>query len=327
MRAVIPVAGVGTRLRPHTYALPKVLLNVAGKPILAHILDALVEHEVKHVTIITGYMGELVEEFVRKRYKNIDVEFIEQKERLGLGHAIWVGKSTYRSNEPLMIVLGDTVFDVDLSIAFAAKANAIGVKEVDDPRRFGVVVMNGDGTINKFVEKPETLISKLAIVGMYYIQNPELLIDSLDKLIKNKMVTRGEYQLTDALQLMLTAGEKFTTFPVDGWYDCGKPETLLSTNRFLLEKHPAHRELKNSVIIPPCFISDEAVVENSIVGPYTSIADGAIVKDSVVRHSIISYESKVIQTLLTDSIIGNEAEVIGKYSKYNVGNSSVIELE
>ena len=327
MRAIIPVAGVGTRLRPHTYALPKVLLNVAGKPILAHILDALVEHDVEKATIITGYMGELVEEFVRKRYKTLDVTFVEQKNRLGLGHAIWTGKETYRDDEPLMIILGDTVFDVDLDLAFGSKKNSIGVKQVEDPRRFGVVVMNDSGNIQKFIEKPETPVSNLAIVGMYYINNPKSLVRSLDYLIANNIKTRNEYQLTDALQRMLEEGEEFTTFPVEGWYDCGKPETLLSTNRFLLEQYPIPKQLKNTVIIPPCYISDEAVVENSVVGPYTSIADGAVVKDSIVKNSIISYEAKVFQSLLNESIIGNEAEVNGTFNKFNVGNSSIIDFD
>lgn len=327
MRAVIPVAGVGTRLRPHTYALPKVLLNVAGKPILAHILDALVEHNVDRATIITGYMGELVEEFVRKRYKNLDVVFVEQRERLGLGHAIWTGRKTYNNDEPLMIILGDTVFDVDLRLAFSSKKNSIGVKQVDDPRRFGVVVMNKNNNIQEFIEKPETPISNLAIVGMYHITNPQALVRSLDYLIDNNITTRNEYQLTDALQRMLLDGEEFTTFSVEGWYDCGKPETLLSTNRFLLEQYPTPRQLKNTVIIPPCYISEEATVENSVIGPYTSIADGAIVKDSIVKNSIISYEAKVLQSLLNESIIGNEAEVNGTFNKFNVGNSSIIDFD
>ena len=340
MRAVIPVAGVGTRLRPHTYALPKVLLDVAGKPILAHILDALVQRDIRDATIITGYMGELIEEFVTKRYSNLKVDFVEQKERLGLGHAIWTGKDTYKPDESLLIVLGDTVFDVDLSIVLNSKFSSIGIKYVDDPRRFGVVVLdenedsknnkitNGIKTITKFVEKPETFVSNLAIVGMYYIANSPMLVEALNNLINQNIRTREEYQLTDALQLMLDKGEIFTTFPVEGWYDCGKPETLLSTNRFLLESYPIQKNLStNTVVITPSYISEKATVENSIIGPYTSIADGAIVKDSIIKNSIISYESKVINTLLIESIIGNEAEVIGKFIKYNVGNSSTIELD
>lgn len=324
MRAVIPVAGVGTRLRPHTYALPKVLLNVAGKPILAHILDTLQIQGIEKATIITGYMGDLVEEFVRKRYKSLDVTFVEQKEMLGLGHAIWTARETF-NNEPLMIILGDTIFDVDLGVALSSEANSIGVKEVEDPRRFGVVINDSNGNITKLVEKPETPISNLAIVGLYHIKDSSLLDTCLSKLINEDIRTRGEYQLTDALQLMLDSGAKFTTFPVEGWYDCGKPETLLSTNRFLLDKKPTVRLYKDSVIIQPSYISETAIIERSVIGPYTSVADDAVVRDSIIKDSIISYGAKVNASLLIDSIVGNNAELTGHFHRLNVGNSSTID--
>jgi len=326
IRAVIPVAGVGTRLRPHTYALPKVLLNVAGKPILAHILDKLVEYGVNDATIITGYMGDLVENFVRSKYPNIKVDFVEQKHMLGLGHAIWTGKDTYKEEESLFIILGDTVFDVDLRGAIDRNISSIGVKEVDDPRRFGVVLLDNNKIISKFIEKPIEPISNLAIVGLYYIANSNNLKVALDTLISQNIRTKNEYQLTDALQLMLANGERFNTFLVDGWYDCGKPETLLSTNKFLLANYPIPKNIDGSVIIPPCFVAEDAHIENSIIGPYTSIASGCIVKDSIIKNSIISYEAKVSNMLLNESIVGNEAEVYGVFDKLNVGNSSTIEL-
>ncbi len=323
MRAVIPVAGVGTRLRPHTYSLPKVLLNVAGKPILGHILDALIEQDIYKATIITGYMGELVKDFVNERYSSMQFDFVFQEQRLGLGHAIWMGKDTYQ-DEPLMIILGDTIFDVDLGLALKMGNNSIGVKAVEDPRRFGVVVKDSNNKIVKLVEKPEELISKLAIVGLYHIQDTELLVECLNYLIDNNIRNRDEFQLTDALQLMIEKGSEFSTFPVDGWYDCGKPETLLSTNRFLLDHKPSNVKLKESIIIPPVFISDSAIIERSVIGPYASVADGAIVKDSVVRNSIISFNAKVSSSLLEESIIGNDAEVKGHFHKLNVGDSSQI---
>ncbi len=323
MRAVIPVAGVGTRLRPHTYSLPKVLLNVAGKPILGHILDALLEQGVKKATIITGYMGKLVEEYVTERYSEMEFDFVMQEQRLGLGHAIWIGREHY-GDEPLMIILGDTIFDVDLKLAMKSGSNSIGVKAVEDPRRFGVVVKGIDNKISKLIEKPDDPISKLAIVGLYHIQDTELLIDCLNDLIGKNILTRGEYQLTDALQLMIDKGADFTTFPVDGWYDCGKPETLLSTNRFLLDQKPTSMKLKDSIIIPPVFISDSAIIERSVIGPYASVADGAVVRDSILRNSIISFNAKVVSSLLEESIIGNDADVKGHFHKLNVGDSSQI---
>ncbi len=325
MRAVIPVAGVGTRLRPHTFTLPKVLLNVAGKPILGHILDALLRQGIERATIITGYLGGLVEEFVKKRYGMMDIDFVDQEDRQGLGHAIWMGRETY-GGESLLIILGDTIFDVDLSLAFQSGMNSLGVKEVDDPRRFGVVVRNGDGMVNRLVEKPETPVSNLALVGLYFIKNGDLLNSALDELIKNNMRTRGEYQLTDALQLLIESGEQFTTFPVEGWYDCGKPETLLSTNKYLLEKSGGNGRREGSIVIPPSYIAPNAIIERSVIGPYASVAEDAVVRDSIIKDSIISYGATVTCSILEQSIIGNEAELNGVFNCMNVGNSSKIGL-
>lgn len=323
MRAIIPVAGVGTRMRPHTYALPKVLLNVAGKPILAHILDELQAQKINKATIITGYMGDMVEEFVLHRYPDMEFDFVMQDKLLGLGHAIWCARDTFR-NDNLMIILGDTIFDVKLSLATQSEFNSLGVKEVEDPRRFGVALMKDDGTVEKLIEKPDEPISNLALVGLYHIINSELLSKSLNELIEKDIKTRGEYQLTDALQLMIDKGEKFEVFPVDGWFDCGKPETLLSTNKFLLDQKPLSRDFKESIVIPPVYISEKADIRRSVIGPYTSVADGAVIEDSIVRNSIVSYGAKVTSSLLDESIIGNDAEVQGNFSTLNVGNSSQI---
>lgn len=324
MRAVIPVGGAGTRLRPHTYTLPKVLLNVAGKPILAHILDAIKEQGINKATIVTGYMGKMVEEYVKSRY-DMQVEFVLQEERKGLGHAIWVANETF-DDDPLMIILGDTVFDADLSLAYKSGTNSIGIKEVEDPRRFGIVVTNKENIITKFVEKPSEPISKKAIVGIYYISETQKFKECLNELLTKKIKTAGEYQLTDALQLMLDKGSKFTTFQVEGWYDCGKPETLLSTNRYLLEKSSSNCNdiHSDSIIIQPSFIAKTAVIARSVIGPYATVADGATVTDSVVRDSIISDGAIVASSLLDKSIIGNNAVVKGRFYTLNVGNSSEI---
>lgn len=323
MRAIIPVAGVGTRLRPHTYTLPKVLLNVAGKPILAHIMDALQEQGINKATIITGYLGGLVEEFVRKKY-DMDVAFVDQESRQGLGHAIWMAAPTF-DDEPVLIILGDTIFDVDLKLAFNTGSNSLGVKWVEDPRRFGVVTYGEDGYVSRLVEKPEKTISNMALVGLYYVEKPAALKRALDELIEKDIRTRGEYQLTDALQIMIENGEKFRTFDVEGWYDCGKPETLLSTNRFLLDKRSSPSAVTNSIVIPPSYISPKANIENSIIGPYASVADGAVVRESIIKDSIISFGACVQSSLLDQSIIGNNATVNGHFHKLNVGNSSTIE--
>lgn len=322
MRAVIPVAGVGTRLRPHTYTLPKVLLNVAGKPILGHILDALIQQGIDKATIVTGYMGKLIREYVKKNY-HLDISFVSQKDMLGLGHAIWLAKETFQS-EPILIVLGDTIFDVNLKLAFDIGYSAIGVKEVEDPRRFGVVQINSNGFISKFVEKPEVFVSNKAIVGIYYIKNSDLLCECLDELISKDVKTKDEYQLTDALQMMLEKGENFKTFDVEGWYDCGKPETLLETNRYLLERMQLNYSIEKAIIIPPVYIGKNTTIAGSVIGPYTTVADNAIVIDSIIRNSIISDGASVSASLLENSIVGNNAIVNGHFNQLNVGNSSEI---
>lgn len=321
MRAIIPVAGYGTRLRPHTYSLPKVLLNVAGKPILGHILDTLQSQNINEATIIVGYMADLVQEYVRKNY-NMDVTFVHQEVPMGLGHSIWCARDTY-GDEPVFIILGDTIFDVDLALALGSKFNTLGVKEVEDPRRFGVVELE-KGFISRLVEKPENPTSHLAIVGLYHIVNSALLKECLNEIVTKDLRTRNEYQLTDALQMMVDRGDKFTTFPVDGWYDCGKPETLLSTNQYLLDTMSPTAAIEGSVIIPPVFIAPDATIERSVIGPYATVAAGATVSDSHLRNSIVSDSATVTGSLLEDSIIGNNAVVRGHFKRLNVGDSSEI---
>ncbi len=324
MKAIIPVAGVGSRLRPHTYTLPKVLLNVAGKPILGHILEELQNQGVDECCIIVGYMGDLVEEYVRKNF-NLNVTFINQEERKGLGHSIWLAREVL-DEEPVLIILGDTIFEVDLARVINSRQSALGVKEVEDPRRFGVAEISGEGIITRLVEKPENPTTNLALVGLYYITNTALLSSSLNRLVNENIRTRGEYQLTDALQIMIDEGEQFTTFSVDGWYDCGKSETLLSTNRHLLSRRSTEREFPDAVVIPPVYISPNARVERAVIGPNATIADDATVVDSIVRDSIISDGATVQQSLLEGSIIGNNAAIRGRFIHANVGDSSAIDV-
>lgn len=323
MRAIIPVAGVGTRLRPHTYTLPKVLLNVAGKPILGHILDKLIDEGIDAVTIVVGYMGELVEEYVRGKYQ-LDVDFVQQPVREGLGHSIYLARHVL-ADEPVLIILGDTIFDVDLAQVLAGESSALGVKPVDDPRRFGVVEINGD-TVTRLVEKPEHPTSNLAIVGIYYITVPGLLAECLAEIVENDRRTRGEYQLTDALQLMLDRGAVFTTFRVDGWFDCGKPETLLETNRHLLETMRRERRIPGVVFNPPVHIASTARISNSIIGPYATVADDAVVEDSIIVDSIVGEGAVVSRTQLRESIVGNSAVIHGGFNRVNAGDSSELDL-
>jgi len=323
MRAIIPVAGVGSRLRPHTYSLPKVLLNVAGKPIIGHILDKIIEAGFDEATIIVGYLGEMIKEYALKNY-TIKFDFIEQEERLGLGHAIYLSRHTF-STSPILIILGDTIFDVDMKSMIANQQTQIGVKYVEDPKRFGVAESE-QGHIIRLVEKPEIPKSNLALVGLYYITRPQLLVKCLEDMIKNNTRTKDEFQLTDALQMMIERGEKMQTFPVEGWFDCGKPETLLSTNQHLLGLQPVPMPRQGVVIQPPVFISEKAKVSNSIIGPNATIADHAVVENSIVSNSIIGEGAIVVNALLEESLIGTNAIVRGNYKRINIGDSSELEF-
>ncbi len=324
MRAIIPVAGFGKRLKPHTYSLPKVLLNVGGKPIIGHIIDKLIEEKIFKATFIIGYLGEKVVEYVKNEYPQLKADFVEQKEVLGLGHAIHMAVPTFDEKE-LFIILGDTIFDVELKEVLKGKKTSLGVKYVDDPRRFGVAVIEDD-KIKRLVEKPVTPVSNLALVGLYYIANPELLKECLNELFEKDIRTNNEFQLTDALQLMIEKGEDVSVFPVEGWYDCGKPETLLSTNRFLLEKKNLHYKLDNVTVIEPAYIDKSAVVKNSVIGPFATIASNCEVSESIIKNSIISPGAVVKRAMLENSIIGSDAVVKGNYKKLNTGDSSEIEF-
>lgn len=324
MRAIIPVAGIGSRLKPHTFSTPKVLLNVGGKPIIAHILDKLLEEGINKATFVIGYLGDVIKDYVEKTYPTMKSSFIEQKSMEGLGHAIYTAIPTFDDDENF-IILGDTIFDVDLKGVFKNKISSLGVKEVEDPRRFGVAVLK-DGYVEKLVEKPQTPVSNLALVGLYYVSHKKALINCLNELVEKDIRTKGELQLTDALQIMIDKGEKVTTFPVEGWYDCGKPETLLSTNRFLLNRRSYSRKLDKVVINEPVFIADDAEISNSVIGPYTTIASGCKIKECIIRNSIVDSDAQVEKALLDNSIIGRNVLVRGTYKRLNSGDSSEIDF-
>lgn len=324
MRAIIPVAGLGSRLRPHTYTLPKVLLSVAGKPILAHIIDKIVKEGISSATIVVGHMGEMIREYLSVHYPDFPIDYVEQEEHLGLGHAIYISSHTITS-EPVLIILGDTIFDVDLTPVLNGDCSALGVKEVEDPRRFGVAETR-DGYIVRLVEKPENPVSRLAVVGLYYIRNTALLVSTLRELVEKNIRTKNEYQLTDALQMMLDRGEKMKPFTVDGWYDCGKPETLLSTNKALLE-HRAHSEsIPGVVLVDPVFVSPSAKLSSCVIGPFTTVGNDAVISESIIRNSIISEGARVHRAMLDNSIVGNGSVVKGNYKRINVGGSSEIDF-
>ena len=324
MRAIIPVAGIGTRLKPHTHSTPKALLNVGGKPIIAHILDRLLEEGINKATFVIGYLGDMIKDYIEKKYSSVESAFIEQENMEGLGHAIYTAIPTFDDDE-IFIILGDTIFDVNLKGVFKDKISSLGVKEVENYQRFGVAVVK-NGFIEKLVEKPQTPVSNLALVGLYYVSNKQVLVDSLNELVEKDIRTKGELQLTDALQIMINKGEKVKTFPVDGWYDCGKPETLLSTNQFLLNRKSSFKPRENVVIIKPVFIAEDADVSNSVIGPYATISSGCKIKECIVKNSIIDSNARVEKALLDNSIIGSNSFIRGAYKRLNSGDSSEIDF-
>jgi glucose-1-phosphate thymidylyltransferase len=333
MKAIIPAAGIGTRLRPHTYSVPKILLNVAGKPIICYIIDDLLKlNQVDKIIIIVGHLGDKVQSTLLSRYKNIAVEkfiFIEQTEMLGLGHAVNMAKE-YALDDSLLIILGDTIFEFDYNTFVNLDVSALGVKDVDNPERFGIVEVK-DKYISRMIEKPkpEDTDSHKAIAGIYLVKDSNKLFDAIDYLIKNNVRTKNEFQLTDALQHMVAKGEKFFPFEIQNWFDCGKPETLLSTNKYLLGNTPnnySDKNFKNSIIVSPSFIGEDCVIENSIIGPYSTIASGCKIISSIIENSIVGEQSLIENSILNESIIGAEVIVKGDSKQLYIGDSTEIKL-
>jgi len=324
LKVIIPAAGVGARLRPHTHSAPKALLYVAGKPILAHIVDQVVKLKPSEVVIIVGFLGSQIVDFVKSEY-DLNVRFVEQKQLLGLGYAILLGIEPGET-EDLLIILGDTIVETDWQSLFSRNQNILGVKEVDDPQRFGVVEMKGT-RITSIVEKPENPKSHLAAVGMYYLRNTAEFRSALQQVYNKGIRTQGEIQVTDAIQLLIDSGLELHAVTIDGWYDCGKRETMLLTNKHLLSNLPDTGELRDhpqSVLIPPVYVAPDAVIERSIIGPDTSIAAGCVIRNSIISNSIISAGARVEDARLVSSLIGNNAVVTGSFKVLNVGDSSEI---
>jgi glucose-1-phosphate thymidylyltransferase len=320
MKIIIPAAGVGTRLRPHTFTVPKALIPVAGKPMITHIIDLVAELKPTEIAVVVGFLGDQLVEYLQSHF-SLPFRFYHQAEMKGLGHAVWQVMKEGADGETL-IVLGDTILDVDYASVVDGGESVIGVKEVDDPRRYGVVELDGKYA-KKLVEKPEKPASNLAIVGLYYFPRAEGLHGALKSLIEKKIQTKGEFQLTDALQILIDKGEPMRTFPVEEWYDCGKPETLLETQRLLLQKHPGSREkVDGSVICPPVHLSEKAVIEGSIIGPYVTAEDGVHIRNSIVSDSILCRGADLDGCRISGSIVGIDARVRGREVQLNIGQEA-----
>ena len=324
MKVIIPLAGKGTRLRPHTHLVPKPMMKVAGKPVMSYVLDELKKlGNVEQVIYITGHLKEKVEEFARSEMPVPSV-FIEQKVQDGTAGAVALAKP--HVDQPVLIVFVDTIFDADLSKVKTVDADGIiWVKEVEDYQRFGVVVSDKDGNMSKIVEKPKTPISKRANIGLYYIRNWKLLYEGIDHVL-NQPKNQGEYYLTDAFQYMIDKGAKIRVVDVEGWYDAGKLDTLLETNMEMLRRGRA-REPKissDSTIIAPVYIEDGVTLKKSKVGPNVSIGKGSVLDGVEVSHSIIGERARITGSVLANSLVGDDTILQGMKGEVTVGDHSEV---
>ena len=329
LKAIIPVAGIGTRLRPHTHTVPKSLIPVAGKPILGHIMDKLTNAGVSKFIIVIGYLGDKIEEFITKKYPDVEATFVIQTVGKGVGHAIYLTKEHWTAKDDLLVVFGDTIVEVDLQKFLQSETNNLGVMKVEDPRQFGVAELNEQHQITKLVEKPTMPKSNLALVGLNFIKDSALFLDCLNEIITKEIKTQNEYHLTDALMRMIEKGSRFNITEVDNWFDCGKKDIILETNRTLLQHNEKQKDrneskITNTIIVEPVYIAPSAVIKNSIIGPHVSIGQGAIVENSIMNNSIIGPNSHIQYVVLKDSLIGNDASLKGFMQSLNLGDSAEV---
>ena len=327
MKVIILLAGYGTRLRPHTYTKPKPLINVAGKPVLGHILDKLIAAGVQTVTFVVGYLSEQIQDYVLQTYPQINASYVEQRDLNGQVPAILLAEPHVNSG-PVFVVFGDTLAEVDLSVLGKSQADGvIYTKAVEDPRRFGVVKLTGDGTITRLIEKPAEMTDKQAVIGLYYVRDAAKLMAACHQLVDRKIQTKGEYYLADALNLMIDAGATLRSESVSVWLDAGKPEAVLESNRYLLgHGHDNSKSwlYRGFIVVPPVHIHPSARIEASVIGPNATIGEGCHISNSVIRDSIVDANAEVIDNVLANSLIGRDAILHGRPRKFNIGDSSVV---
>ena len=330
MKVVMPLAGKGTRLRPHTHVTPKPLLKVGDKPVLAYILDDLRELGVHEAVCITGHLKEKVEAYMAAEYPDFHAVYVEQVEQRGTADAVALAEPYVR--EDLLIIFVDTLFDADLSLVKRLPADVAGViwaKEVEDYQRFGVIITDENGFMRQIVEKPKEPVSKLANIGLYYIRDWQLLFEGIRHVMARDPGPGGEYFLTDAFQYMVDHGGKLKVEPVQGWYDAGKPETLLETNLHVLSTTRGKRpeSLGEGVVVnEPVHVADGVTLEEAEIGPNVTLGPGTVVRRSKLRDTIVGEKSTVEDSELHDSLIGGSATVKGVRGQVDVGDHSVVNV-
>ncbi len=328
MKVIIPLAGKGTRLRPHTHLVPKPMLKIAGKPVMAYILEDLVKlGNVTEVIYVTGHLKEKVEDYARTQFASLPATFVEQKVQDGTAGAVKLAQP-FVKGEDVLIIFVDTIFETDLTQIRKTDADGIiWVKEVEDYQRFGVVVTDKDGNMTKIVEKPTTPISKRANIGLYYIKNSKLLFEGIDHTLTQPQ-NKGEYYLTDAFQYMIDHGAKLKVIDVEGWYDAGKLDTLLETNNTVLSKLGGARRPKSVpagvTIHDPVYIEDDVTLSKSTIGPNVSIGAGSRVEGSTLSDTIIGKKANVKASTLKHSLIGDDVTIEGLKGELTVSDHSEI---
>ncbi len=329
MKAIIPVAGAGKNLRPHTYTQPKALIPIAGKTVLGIIIEQLQAEEVNEFVFVVGYLADKIKDYVEKYHPTIIAHYIHQQERLGTAHAVALTKDVVQTDE-IIIVLGDTLCEYDVKAVLTSTQNLLGIKKVENPTSFGVVELDETEKIIKVVEKPVIPKSNLALVGVYKIKDTNVLYDCLDQLFDEKITTQGDYHLTDALQCMLQKGIAFEGFKVDNWFDCGKKDALLESNATMLKKFGSNivskEGFENTIILEPVNIGANCVFKNCVIGPNVAIGSNVVIENSIIRDTIISSYSKLTDVVLEQSLIGSDVSINGITQSLNIGDNTEIDL-
>ena len=327
MKAIIPVAGRGTRLRPHTLTLPKALVPVGGRPVISYILDDLLKLGIDEMVFVVGYLREVVEAYIEEAYPQITSHFVVQDVQDGTARAIQLAEPLIA--EEVLIVFVDTLFDADLSLPRTLPeewAGIIWAKEVEDYRRFGVILTDEDGAMTRIVEKPDEPVSRLANIGLYYIRDWRLLFDGIRHVVALPPGPGAEFFLTDAFQYMVERGARIRTAPVGGWYDCGKLDTLLETNHHLLRTTRGgvspYARLEDTELDGAVRIEAGAAVVGSHLGPNVTISKGAIVESSTLRNCIVEPDVQLRACRLRDSVIGAGSRVEGASGVVHLGPHS-----
>ena len=324
MKLVIPMAGFGTRMRPHTWSRPKPLLPLAGKPMLDHVLERFEDLSIDEYVFITGYLSEQIEAHVAETY-DIPARFVLQDEMLGQAHALWLARA--HLEDPIFMLFVDTLFD-DVDFSNLNRRDQDGIiftKKVEDPRRFGVVKTDEAGFATELTEKPESKENKKVLMGLYYFKESGWLARACNELLERDIKTKGEYYLADAVNLMIKQGARFTTRTVGVWKDTGKPETTFLTHRYILEHGYDNSPdvLRPGVtVIPPVYVHPDAKIERSVIGPYVSVHAGAEVRNSILRDTVVDEGAELDSVLLERSLVGRWTEVKGHFRSVNLGDSS-----